>query len=219
MSSYTVRQGDHLSGIAEQHGFADYRTIWDHPQNAQLKQKRLNPNILYPGDVLFVPEKECKEEPIVTEQRHRFKVKSETLMLRIVFKDFEDEPVADVDCQLHLLGGKVFSLRTDANGQIEQAIPPTVDRGVLVFNDPTAVPFDEMINIKIGHLDPVDTTSGIQARLNNLGYDAGPVDGNESEQVRASVEEFQCDYFKTLDQIDGKCGPNTQAKLKKIHGC
>ena len=218
MPSYTVKQGDHLSKIAEKNGFGDYRALWDHPQNSQLKQKRENPNVLYPGDVLYVPEKECKDESGATEQRHRFRVHSKNFVLRIVLKDFEDEPVADAGCQLHL-EGKVFSFRTDAHGRIEQTIPSTADGGVLIFDDPAAVPFDERIHIKIGHLDPVDTTSGIQARLNNLGYDAGPVDGNESEQIRSAIEEFQCDTFKIASEVDGKCGPNTQSKLKKVHGC
>ena len=40
MPEHIVRQGEHLARIARQHGFSDYQTIWDHPENAQLKQKR-----------------------------------------------------------------------------------------------------------------------------------------------------------------------------------
>jgi hypothetical protein len=47
--SYTVRQGDHLSKIAKAFGFSDYHTIWDHPNNGDLKQKRQNPNVLLPA--------------------------------------------------------------------------------------------------------------------------------------------------------------------------
>jgi LysM repeat protein len=43
---YTVKQGDHLSSIAHEYGFPDYQTIWNHADNAQLKQKRKNPNVL-----------------------------------------------------------------------------------------------------------------------------------------------------------------------------
>jgi len=31
----------------------------------------------------------------------------------------------------------------------------------------------------------------------------------------SAVEEFQCDNGLT---VDGDCGPNTQAKLKEVHG-
>jgi N-acetylmuramoyl-L-alanine amidase len=216
MPEYKVKQGDYLSKIANKHGFSDYQTIWDHPKNSELKKKRQSPNILYTGDVLFIPEKNEKEESGATEQRHRFMVKGHTLMLRIVFKTIDDQPIANEDCELHV-GGEVFSLTTDGNGTIEQRIPATAETGRLIFKN-SEVPFD-WIPIKIGHLDPIEEISGQQARLNNLGYNAGPIDGKESEQLRSAIEEFQCDYFKNISQVDGKCGPNTQAKLKNIHGC
>jgi LysM domain len=56
-SNYKVRQGDHLSDIATALGFSSYETIWNHPKNAKLKQKRVNPNVLFPGDTLFIPDK------------------------------------------------------------------------------------------------------------------------------------------------------------------
>ena len=53
-SEYTVK-GDYLTKIAKEHGFSDYRIIWDHAQNKQLKELRKNPNVIYPGDKLFIP--------------------------------------------------------------------------------------------------------------------------------------------------------------------
>src|SRR4030095_14342956 len=55
---YTVKQGDHVAGIAFRFGLSDFRTIWDHPNNTELKNKRQNPNVLFPGDVLYVPDRE-----------------------------------------------------------------------------------------------------------------------------------------------------------------
>ena len=45
---HTVVQGEHLSRIAKQYGFTDYRVIWEHRRNAALRGKR-NPNVLFPG--------------------------------------------------------------------------------------------------------------------------------------------------------------------------
>ena len=61
-SVHTVVQGEHLSGIANKYGFTSYKTIWDHAQNAELKKKRQNPNVIFPGDELFIPDKGQKEE-------------------------------------------------------------------------------------------------------------------------------------------------------------
>ena len=56
--TYTVVQGDYVSRIAAQQGFAGYSKIWNHPNNAELKNLRQNPEVLYPGDVLFIPDRE-----------------------------------------------------------------------------------------------------------------------------------------------------------------
>jgi hypothetical protein len=216
MPDYTVKQGDYLSKIAKNHGFQDYRTIWDHPRNAELKKKRKNPNILYPGDVLHIPEKQTKEVTGGTGQKHRFRAKRKSPMLKIVLKDINNKPMANLECELRV-EGKTYPLTTDGKGRVEQEISPGAEEGRLVLKPPDLPP--EEIPLKIGHLDPVEEVSGWQARLNNLGYDAGPVDGKETEQLRSAIEEFQCDAFKDVSQVDGKCGPKTQAKLKEVHGC
>jgi N-acetylmuramoyl-L-alanine amidase len=73
-----------------------------------------------------------------------------------------------------------------------------------------------LFSLHIGELDPVDTFSGQQARLNNLGYFPGSSDQDDDPQFLSAAEEFQCDHGLT---VDGKIGPKTQAKLKQVHGC
>ena len=60
MAKHTVREGECVSSIAYEHGlFPD--TIWDHPDNSELKQKRKEMNLLEAGDVVEIPEKEDHE--------------------------------------------------------------------------------------------------------------------------------------------------------------
>ncbi|HEY6945459.1 MAG TPA: LysM domain-containing protein, partial [Candidatus Acidoferrum sp.] len=68
--THIVEQGEHLSQIAKKYGFPDYKIVWDHPENADLKKLRKNPNILFPGDQVFIPDKEEKEESGPTDKRH-----------------------------------------------------------------------------------------------------------------------------------------------------
>lgn len=208
VTEHIVKQGEYLSRIAAQYGFADYRTIWDHPENAELKQKRQNPNVLYPDDRIYIPDKQVRQESRPTEQRHRFKVRLQKVLLRMVVKNIDDQPIANTECELQV-EGNVFQLTTDSNGLIEQPIPKTAESGKLTL-------LDVEVPVQIGHLDPVEEVSGQQARLNNLGYNAGEVGGTNEEQLRSAIEEFQCDHELT---VDGICGSDTQAKLKEVHGC
>src|SRR5437870_2055914 len=43
-----IKQGEHLSGIAQEEGFVNFHTIFDHPNNAALKALR-DPHDLFPG--------------------------------------------------------------------------------------------------------------------------------------------------------------------------
>ncbi len=79
---YTVRAGDCISSIAFDHGFF-WETLWNHPKNANLKSKRLDPNILKEGDIVHIPDLSLREESRATEKRHRFKLKGAPAKLRL----------------------------------------------------------------------------------------------------------------------------------------
>jgi type I restriction enzyme S subunit len=49
---YVIQPGDCVSSIAFDRGFF-WETLWNHPKNAELKQKRTDPNILKEGDILI----------------------------------------------------------------------------------------------------------------------------------------------------------------------
>lgn len=220
MTYHDVEQGEHLSGIAEKYGFADYHTIWDHAENAELKKQRQNPNVLNPRDRLFIPDKEMKDYSRQTEKRHPFRLLGQPLMLRIRLEREYDQPIAHTKCEL-LVGLDPSELTSDGNGEIKQKIPKDVESAKLTIKDTLVtkkkkVPFDIVVPIKIGHLNPVDKRSGQLARLINLGYYRGPSDEVDERELLSAIEEFQCEHNL---RVDGKCGSHTQAKLKEVHGC
>lgn len=53
---YSVQPGDTLSKIAIRHGLPSWRMIYDSPDNADFRRVRPNPNLIYPGDVLILPD-------------------------------------------------------------------------------------------------------------------------------------------------------------------
>jgi N-acetylmuramoyl-L-alanine amidase len=210
MPIHTVVQGEHVARIAQKYGFVDFNLIWNDPQNAELKKKRGNPHVLNPGDRLFVPEKQLKTENVATAASHTFRVKAPKLMLRLVVRDFDNEPVANTACELEIDGAK-YGLKTDAQGRIQQAIPATAEGGVLRVPD-----LELEAPVKIGYLDPADEDTGSRQRLINLGYHAKALDDTDERALRQAIEEFQCDHgLKVTGQLDAA----TIAALKDKHGC
>ena len=209
-TSHTVQQGEHLTRIARQYGFLSYETIWNHPDNADLKQLRNTPNVLAPGDVLQIPDKQVRTESRATGSSHTFKVPARQLKLRIVVTDLHLRPLANTDCDFELEGQKK-KVTTNGSGLIEETIPATAEIGDLGVAD---LAFDSQF--KVGHLDPVDGESGQVGRLANLGYYRGSLNKIDEDELRSAIEEFQCDQKL---KVTGICGPETQDKLKAVHGC
>ena len=69
---HAVKQGDYFAKIAKKYDFSDWRTIYHHAGNAELKQKRLDSNILHPGNKIVIPDKITKEDLGGTDRRGRF---------------------------------------------------------------------------------------------------------------------------------------------------
>jgi hypothetical protein len=51
---YSVQRGDTLSAIARRHGIT-WQQLYNHPDNAEFRRKRPNPNLIFPGDVVMIP--------------------------------------------------------------------------------------------------------------------------------------------------------------------
>jgi hypothetical protein len=206
---HIVKQGEHLSRIAQDYGFCDYKTIWDYGENAGLKAKRQNPHVLLAGDRLVIPDKDDRIESCATGKRHYFKTSREVIQLKLVVKDFDDLPIKNADCELQI-ESEVYKLKTDGSGKLEKEIPKDAESGMLRIPE-----YGIEMPIKIGHLDPSSEDSGWQGRLANLGYNPGPGGQANEEQLRNALEEFQCDQKL---KVTGKPDAATLAKLKSVHG-
>ena len=213
---YTVAQGDCLSSIAYEHGFADWQTIYNHEKNKAFRRQCPDPNIIYPGLDLFIPELTPKVESRGTGQLHVFRKKVTPVLLRIVLLDEDHRPMAGAAYQLKVAESSVEG-RTGPNGLLEQTIPQAAATARLSVkvdrpDGVTGYTWD----LRLGTLDPQTTMTGIQARLNNLGYNTGPVDGIQGPRTTEAIKEFQVKYG--LD-VDGIAGPVTQGKLVEVYGC
>ncbi len=206
-TNYIVKQGDHLARIARTYGFADSNTIWNAPENQSLKQERKNPHVLYPGDNLFIPDKETKDESRPTDKRHTFQTDREKLLLRIKLTDLKNQPLKSHDCTLSF-DTDTKDLTTKADGTIEREIadPKSTAQGQLLDKGgpetPPAIRTQRQFPLKIGDLDPVDKISGQIARLNNLGYNAGDPTSPPAAPASASAHD---------PSLSGASSPNASA--------
>lgn len=92
---YAVQAGDHISWIAEKHGFSSYHTIWDDPANTGLRAVRPNPHQLVPGDEIVIPDKTYANLPLASDREHQITVRRDVLRLRLLLADVFGLPIAD----------------------------------------------------------------------------------------------------------------------------
>ena len=208
--THVVKQGEHLSSIARDNGFASFRTIFNDPGNADLKAKR-DPHVLFPGDKVVIPDRHLKIEQGATTQRHTFQIDLDPLFLRLRVLDLNGQAVAKAQCDIRVEGAKDPDpgITTNAKGILTDPIKPTDHKADALIHipppkpsgpppgpdDPPAPPPpDDTLDfdVKIGHLNPKIKLSGQQARLNNMGYFAGYT-LNDLDQLLWAAEEFECD--------------------------
>jgi putative peptidoglycan binding protein len=203
-----------MSSIASRVGHF-WQTIWDHPNNQALKQKRADPEVLLAGDAVFIPELRPKKVAVPTRRVSVFKRKGVPVQVRFRVQDVRGKVLPNLRYELRV-GEHVYSGVTDSDGKLEQFVAPTAQEGVLtVFNDHPAYPARMQWTLQIGHLDPIDTLAGVQARLANLGFDLGDERDAEGPRTEAALRAFQkSNGIEPTGRIDGA----TRDKLRSAYG-
>jgi len=188
---HTVVQGECLASISQQYNFLNYRTIYDAPENEDFRLKRPNPNIINPGDRLYIPDKETRFELRPTGASHKFQVAPQKVMLRIVLMRERLTPYACAEYEL-TVGDNTLSGQTDSVGLLEQVIPADAAGGTLkIFLGANESDGGIVWDLSLGQLDPADTVTGAQARLNNLGFYCGAVDGIIGPKTETALRAIQ----------------------------
>jgi len=219
-TEHIVHEGEHLAGIAAQHGFSSIDPILAAPENAEFKKQRPNPNILVAGDKIVIPDRQTKEEVAATGQRTKFQLTGLGLELHVKVVNQGFEPFSgDV-----VLKEGATSTPMKPNGDVFEAfLDPDAKQAELRFPISETERKRPPITLEPGRLDPLETLPGQQQRLNNLGYFAGFVKTDATDpkkidpQFLWAVQEFQCDHMGPKE-ADGVIGKKTLDKLKEVHG-
>jgi len=214
---HVIAPGDHVVRLAYLQGMREVDAIWGDPANADLRKQRPDPAVLAPGDVVHVPDAPVwRFDGLATGQEHEVVLDLAVAWLRVRLRHPSDAAragkLATVTMEDPTSAGatvKQEMFETDSDGLVELELGP--------FTKTVELSIDEVRYVlHVAKLEPVETTRGLLARLANLGYDPGPLDGSGDPYARRSAyEEFQCDQGLT---VDGDPGPKTRARLVEVHG-
>ena len=167
MQPYVIRQGDFLLKVANKFGF-DADAIWQHPNNADLRQLRSDPNILLATDMLYIPD-QLSSAPATCDlavgQTNTFvATDAPKVALNLRFVHGDGTPYASVAYTVEELA-ELTGLTTDGDGVATFQVPVTLATATVTFSDT-----GDSFPLSIGELDPIDTPSGVFSRLQNLGH-------------------------------------------------
>jgi Putative peptidoglycan binding domain/LysM domain len=199
---YKVKAGDCLSSIAYEQGFFP-DTLWNHPDNSELKQNRKDPNVLMPGDVVSIPDKALKEASKPAGQKHRFKKKGVPAKLKVCLMK-KGKPRKNEKFRL-IIDGIPVEGTTDGKGFVEKPLPPNARQGKLIVGEGAN---KEVYLLQFGQVDPIDTDTGVAGRLQNLGYSVG-------EDLAGALRKFQANNKL---EVTGTINDATRNKLKENFG-
>jgi hypothetical protein len=207
MRPYIVRQGDYLAKLADKMGF-DADEVWSHAKNQGLKDAGRTPDMLCPGDVLHVPEG-SRPQRVSLGGDNPYAGVIRTVHIAVRFQD-EGRPLAN---EAYLLAGvgEIVEGTTKDDGLVECDVPTTCAQVQVSFPAKGLTYF-----LKVGHLDPPETESGLAQRLQNLGCYAEP----ESDDGFEREASWKDSALKLLERRRGRAVDTTDPSedVESAHG-
>ncbi len=216
-TTHTVQQGESVSAIAQKYGFPNWKALYDHPDNQSFKALRPDPSLIFPGDKIAIPEikKAIFKAKLNKKQAFRSQIKKETISLKV--GAIGGKLWCDRKVELEVDGDTIES-KTDAEGVAQFKLPKNhSNNAILSIYTPkeTTIP-SYRVEVKLGHLDPIEEIIGQKARLIALGYDCGSLTNTTTNLFEETIKAFQLNFDL---KVDGICGPQTQKQLKQEYGC
>lgn len=224
---HEVASDEDVAIIAVEYGIKDWKIIYYHQKNDELRDKRPNPNILYKGDKVWVPEiLEPKEFKAETDKSYKFIMYPPKTLIHIVLQDDFGNTFEDVRYEIWIEGKKYNpfnyerNLKTREDGLIHHMVPLAKEIEMRIWFEDNDDEGEEekyhSIIILPGHLDPVDTIEGIQDRLINLGFDCeNDPPGKLEDATHDALKSFQAKYALSPT---GEIDELTSQKLVELHG-
>jgi hypothetical protein len=207
---HVVGQGECLSSIADAYR-TFWKTIWGDAANATLRELRKAENVLLPGDVVFIPAKKLKEHSGSSNSRHRFRRRGVPTRLSVKMIRI-DGPRAGEAYRATFDTGEIAHGTLDSTGKMDVRIPSGAESVVVSIGKHGA---ERQYTLILGGLDPVDSITGLQCRLANLGFRNGEITGGIDAETRSALARFQ--ESQGLNAT-GVADVDTRNALRNVHG-
>lgn len=171
MSIHIVRQGEHLTSIAERYRLAP-DTIWNDSGNDELRRTRDNPHMLAPGDRLTIPTPPPPRPlQVQAESTNRYRARVPRVTLDVDLQSGSG-PIEDQPFEVHGAGAVITGNTT--SGRVRCEVPNTAREVRLVL------PRAELeYRLVVGGLDPIEEETGVFQRLAHLGFSSLPLHDEE----------------------------------------
>ncbi len=217
--THTVRAGETIARIALRYGFRRWQTVWEAPENEELRSLRASPDVLQPSDSVAIPDKESHVEEAATGKRHTFEVVARPKERLVLFlQDVTGAPLAGVEFKLWFSASitpdaDVESL-TGPDGKVDVELPFGARDARLLIQDRTW-------KLMIGDLDPVadpddpPKLTGVVSRLANLAHGVGITPNDGAFAIAAAASSFAYRQDKRLD--DNEVDSALRHRLRDEH--
>lgn len=155
-----VKQGDTLTSLAAQSA-TPRDDIWSYSKNTDLATTRTNPDVLLPGDVIYLPaSKDQKPIALKTGTTNSFVAPVQLMPIQVKVAEFAGASYTAVADATQLDPKSVGS-----DGMLALSVPTSTTVVEVTFTSP-----DGLVYLLVGHLDPIQSPSGRRQRLQNLGW-------------------------------------------------
>jgi hypothetical protein len=181
MRPYIVRQGDYLTKIAHRFGL-EAAAVWSHSANADLRARRADPEQLYPGDVLQLPETSSSSLSVAAGGAVHARAHLPSVEIKLALRGRDGAPSANIGFELRgvsadLETGRSYVVRVGNMDPVNEAggvLKRLVHLGYLPFAD-------------VARLDTTDGRDELTCAVRRFQGDAGLETSGEIDDVTRSA--------------------------------
>ncbi len=207
MHTYVVRQGDYLTRLAAQRGF-DADEVWNHADNAALRRRRPSPEVLAPGDLIRLPEREPRELRLRSRTKNRFRASVPRVEIRVTLTQ-GDQRLSNEPYVVEGVGAASITGSSDGSGVVSVQVPVTTSALQLRLPNRSCV-----YPILVGHMDPLSEDSGLRSRLQHLGH----LDGSLRESLSFGALGTSAFLRETIPGPADDALPAALESFQRAHG-